>query len=93
MALVPGLTLDGFSDGSTLITVMTSVEVEVVGVVGVVEDRMIVLGVVLNTSGLDGIVVSLISSADVGAAPGESSEIFEVVLLNLCMLMYLKCLE
>lgn len=46
-----GLTLDGFSGGSTLITVMTSVEVEVV-VVGVVDEKVVVLSVVLDcTSG------------------------------------------
>jgi len=87
-----GLILDEFSGGSTLITVMTSVEVEVVAA-GVVDKEAIVLDVILGTSGysssLVGEVVSLIIS-DKGIMLDKSSGVFEVVLLNLCMLAYLK---
>lgn len=88
------LTLDEFSDGSggsTLIVVITSVEVEIV-VAGVVDNEAVVLTVFLDTSGyssnLVGEVVSLIS--DKGIMLDKPSEVFKVVLLNLCMLEYLK---
>lgn len=87
-----GLTLDGFSGGATLITVMTSVEVEV-GVADVVDNETVVLAVVLGvseySSSLVGEVVSLVTF-DKGAKLDKSSEVFEVVLLNLCTLVYLK---
>lgn len=84
-----GLTLDGFSGGSTLITVMTSVEVEVV-VVGVVDEKVVVLSVVLDcTSGYSfsfagGVVISNEDTLD------KFCELFEAMPLNLCMLVYLK---
>lgn len=87
-----GLTLDGFSGGSTLITVTTSVEVEVVDA-GVEDNEAVVLAVILDTSGysssLVGEVVSLITS-DKDTSLDKSSEVFKVVLLNLCILVYLK---
>lgn len=85
-----GLTLDGFSGGSTLITVMISVEVDVVA--GVVDNEAVVLAIVLGTSEfsiLVGEVVSLMTS-DKGILLDKSSKVFKVVLLNLCMLAYLK---
>lgn len=89
--VVLGLTLDGFCDGSTLITVITSVEVEVV-VAGVADDEVAVPAVVLDiseySSSLVGKVVSLIASVR-GPTLDDSSEVFEVVLLNLCILVYL----
>lgn len=87
-----GLTLDEFSGGSTLIMVMISVEVEVVAA-GVVDNKVVVLTVVLGTSGYSfnfvGKIVSLVTS-DKGIALDKSSEVFKVVLLNLCTLLYLK---
>lgn len=87
-----GLTLiDGFSGGSTLITVKTSVEVEAV-VVGVVDAKVVVLAVVLDcpsesSSSLVGEVV--ISSEDT-LDKFSDVVVFEVVPLNLCTLLYLK---
>lgn len=85
-----GLTLNEFSDGSTLIMVTTSVEVEVV-VVDVVDAKVVVLSVVLDGT-------SEYSSSFVGKAVVISnedtldkfSEFFEAMPLNLCMLVYLK---
>lgn len=84
-----GLTLDEFSGGSTLITVMTSVEVEVVA--GVM-DETVVPAVVLGTSECSssfGEVVTLVTSGK-GAKLDKFSSVFKVVLLNLCTLVYLK---
>lgn len=85
-----GLTLDRFSGGSTLIMVMISVEVVDAGVV---DNEAVVVAIVLDTSGysssLVGEVVSLMIS-DKGTTLDKSSEVFKVVLLNLCMLVYLK---
>lgn len=74
-------------------TVMTSVDVEVVGV-PVVDDEVVGLAGVLDTSGysttLVAEVVSVTGSDNGGAALAESSEVLEVVLRNLCMLTYLE---
>lgn len=84
-----GLTLDGFFDGSRLITVKISVEVEVV-VVGAVDVEVVVLAVVLlaciseSSSSFVGEVV--ISNED---RLDKFSNGFEVP-LNLCTLLYLK---
>lgn len=88
------LTLGGLADGSTLITVTTSVEVDMVGggATVVVDDEVVALAVTLDTSGypsaLAGEVILLVSCVN-RAASGESSDTFEVVLLNLCILIYL----
>lgn len=88
-----GLTLDGLSDGSTLITVMTSVDVEVVGATVVGDDVEVVAGV-LGASGesttLVDEAISLAGSANGRIVLDGSSVTFEVVLRNLCMLTYLK---
>lgn len=87
-----GMTLDEFSGGSTLIMVMTSVEVEVVAA-GVADNKVVVLAVVLGTSedsfSFVGKMVSLVTS-DKGIALDKSSKVFKVVLLNLCTLLYLQ---
>lgn len=80
----------GLSGGSTLITVITSVEVEVV-VAGEVE--LLLPAVVPDaseySSSLVAGVVSLITSVG-DPMLDESSEVLEVVLLNLWTLVYLK---
>lgn len=85
-----GLTLDGFSDGSTLIIVTTSVEVDVL-VVDVVDAKVVVLSVVLDgtseySSSFVGKVV-VVSNED---TLDKFSEFFEAIPLNLCTLVYLK---
>lgn len=87
------LTLDAFSGGSTLITVMISVEVEVVDA-GVVDKEAVVLAVVLGTSGYSsnfiGEIISLVIS-DKGIVLDKSSiKVFKVVLLTLGTPVYLK---
>lgn len=85
-----GLTLDGFSDGSTLIIVTTSVEVDVL-VVDVVDAKVVVLSVVLDgtseySSSFVGKVV-VVSNED---TLDKFSEFFEAIPLNLCTLVYLE---
>jgi len=84
-----GLTLDGFSGGSTLIMVTTSVEVET-PVVDVVDAKVVVLSVVLDgtsecsSSFVGKVVISNEDTLD------KFSEFFEAMPLNLCTLVYLK---
>lgn len=86
-----GLTF-ALSGGSTLITVMISVEVEVVDA-GVVDKEAVVLAVVLGTSGyssdFSGEIISLVTS-DKGIVLDKSSRVLKVVLLTLCALVYLN---
>lgn len=87
-----GLTLiDGFSGGSTLITVKTSVEVEAV-VVGVVDAKVVVLAVVLDcpSESSSSVVGEVVISSEDTLDKFSDVVVFEVVPLNLCTLLYLK---
>lgn len=84
-----GLTLDGFSGGSTLIMVTTSVEVETL-IVDVVDAKVVVLPIVLDgTSEYSSTFVGKVVTSNEDTLD-KFSEFFEAMPLNLCTLVYLK---